>query len=393
MDPVRNPFAPGAGSPPPELAGRQSIIEAAEVALRRVGIGKPSQSPILVGLRGVGKTVLLVRLQAFAESEGFKTIFVEAHEGKSLPELLIPGVRKTLFSLDMVENAKDKASRGLRVLKSFLSGLSIKFHEIDIGLNVDPEHGVADSGDIEADLPELFVAMGEAAAAAHTPVAIFVDEMQYLLPKEFSSLIMAIHRTNQMQLPVVLIGAGLPQIVGLAGNSKSYSERLFTFPSIGALSDAEARQAIVSPVRNEGANIDSAAIKQILSVTKMYPYFLQQWAHEAWNIAEENTIKASDVFHANNNALEILDGSFFKVRFERCTPSEKRYMRALAELGSGSSRSGDIADKLGVKVNSLGPARSNLIRKGMIYAPAHGDVDFTVPLFDEYMKRIMPEFK
>lgn len=390
MDRVRNPFAPGAGSPPPELAGRHDIIEAAETALKRVALGKPSQSPILVGLRGVGKTVLLVKIQNTAEALGYKTVHIEAHEGKTLPELIVPGIRSTFFSLSLSAKAKDKARRGLRVLKSFMNGFRVSIAEVEIGLSIDAETGTADSGDIEVDLPELILALGEAAQSAGNAVAFFIDEMQYLSEKEFSSLIMAIHRCNQKSLPVIIVGAGLPQIMGLAGNSKSYAERLFTYPNIGALNDEDAKVAIVSPIHTELAKIEAAAVNQILRVTQKYPYFLQQWGHEAWNIAEGDTIKAADIYQATNNALSKLDESFFKVRLERCTKAEKRYMRALAELGAGSSRSGDVADILGVKVNSTGPVRSSLIKKGMIYAPSYGDVEFTVPLFHEYMKRAMP---
>jgi hypothetical protein len=344
----------------------------------------------MVGLRGVGKTVLLVRIKHIAEAEKIRTIFIEAHEGKTLPELLIPGVRQTLYALSTVAGAKDKARRALMVLKSFLSGLKVTVNDIEIG--IDAEAGTADSGDIEADLPELMLALAEAAAASKTAVAILIDEMQYLSEKEFSSLIMSIHRINQYSLPVILIGAGLPQILGLAGNSKSYAERLFTYPKIGALSERDAIDAIVNPAKSEGVRFEQGAINQILKVTNSYPYFLQQWSYEAWNIASDDVIRARDVTAAHNNALATLDESFFKVRFERCTPSEKKYMRALAELGSGSFRSGDIAETLGVKTTSVAPTRGNLIRKGMIYSPAHGDTEFTVPMFDEYMKRAIPKF-
>jgi hypothetical protein len=391
MDPVRNPYAPGAGSPPPELAGRKDVIENAQIALRRVTIGRPSQSPILVGLRGVGKTVLLVRIKNLAEEAKIKTVYIEAHEGKTLPELLVPGIRQTLFALSLIDSAKDKARRGLRVLKSFLGGLKVTISDIEIG--IDAEAGTADTGDIEADLPELMLVLAEAAAASKTTVAILIDEMQYLSEKEFSSLIMSIHRINQHALPMILIGAGLPQILGLAGNSKSYAERLFTYPRIGALSEEDAINAIVNPARTEGVRYERGAVHQILKVTQSYPYFLQQWAYEAWNIADNDTIMARDVFAAHNNALATLDESFFKVRYERCTPSEKKYMRALAELGSGSFRSGDIAEVLGVKTARVAPTIGKLIKKGMIYSPAHGDTEFTVPMFDEYMKRAMPNYK
>jgi len=324
MDPVRNPYAPGAGSPPPELAGRSEVIQNAEISLGRVALGRAAQSPILVGLRGVGKTVLLVKIRQIAEEKGFLTLFVEAHEGKSLPELLVPGIRKALFSLSVMERAKDRAKRGLRVLRSFVNGLKLKMNDIEVGITISAETGTADTGDIEADLPELFVALGEAAKAAGKPVIFLIDELQYLSEHEFSALIMAIHQTNQKSLPVILVGAGLPQILGLAGNSKSYAERLFQFPEIGALREADAQNAVINPARAEDVQIEPAAVQQILKVTERYPYFLQQWAYESWNVAEGSTITAANVLQAHDNAISVLDQSFFKVRFDRCTPSEKK---------------------------------------------------------------------
>lgn len=390
MDPIRNPYAPGAGTPPPELAGRAGVIESGTLALGRIAINRPTQSLILVGLRGVGKTVLLNELKNVADGLKFKSAIVEAHEGKPLPDLLVPSLRTILFSLSRLENAKEKARYGLRTLKGFLNGLHVKVGDLDIGLSMDSEIGVADSGDIEADLPDLITVIGEAAKAGETPVALFVDELQYLSPKEFSALIMSIHRINQRQLPLLLIGAGLPQIHGLAGNSKSYAERLFRFPEIGALDRVDAILAIANPAEAEGASFTEDAIDLILDLTERYPYFLQQWSYEAWNISETSVISRATVEIATEKAIQELDRSFFKVRFERCTPSEKKYMRALAEFGRGTHRSGDIADELGVKVTSVAPTRSALIKKGMIYSPSHGDIEFTVPLFDQYMRRVMP---
>lgn len=389
MDAVRNPFAPGAGTPPPELAGRENVIETARTTLSRLRIGRPTTSVIMVGLRGVGKTVLLVELEKMAEADGYRTLLIEAHDGSNMPSLLVPAIRKILLSLDSIEAAKEVSRRALRVLKGFVSKLSVRIEGVEFGLGVEPEQGVADSGNIEIDLPDLFQAVGEAARAAGVPVAILIDEMQYFSEVDFSALIMAIHRTNQRQLPVILIGAGLPQIVGLSGNSKSYAERLFSFPDIGPLDDEDAMNALRRPVEAEGASIDDEAVSRLLSVTEKYPYFLQQWGYESWNLASSGLITAADVEAAGDAAIAELDKGFFKVRFDRCTPAEKRYMRALAELGAGTAKSGDVADMLGVKVTSLGPTRSSLIKKGMIYAPAYGDVEFTVPLFDQYMKRTM----
>ena len=392
MDPVLNPYVPGAGTPPPELAGRAAILESARIALARMKAGRPTQSLILVGLRGVGKTVLLVRLKDMAQENGYKSIFVEAHEDKTLPELIIPSLRQILFSINAIENAKDKAKRGLRVLKSFVNGLKISIGDLDVGLTIDAEVGTGDSGDLEADLAELFVAIGEAAKASNTPILLLIDELQYLSEQEFSALIMALHRTTQQNLPFFLIGAGLPQILALAGESKSYSERLFQFPQIGALERADAISAIVNPAVSEDVTYTAEAIEEILKVTDRYPYFLQQWGHESWNVSIGPVIEINDIKLATASAIRTLDSSFFRVRFDRCTPSEKRYLRALAELGPGPQRSGDIADKLGLKTTSVGPTRSKLIIKGMIYAPQHGDTAFTVPLFDAYMRRAMPNF-
>jgi hypothetical protein len=390
MDPVRNPFAPGAGNPPPELAGRTQVLEEAQIALQRIAARRPAQSSILVGLRGVGKTVLLVRIKDLAEGYGYKTHLVEAHEGKTLPELIVPGLRSILFSLSAAEAGKEKARQGLRVLKSFVSGLHVKMGDVEFGLGIEADKGAADSGDLEADLPNLLLAVAEAARAADRPVALLVDELQYLSEEEFSALIMSIHKISQAQLPLTLVGAGLPQILGLAGESKSYAERLFRFPHIGALEPADAEAAIVNPISAENARIARKAVAEILRVTERYPYFIQQWGHDAWNVANDDEITLTDVRGATEVAIRTLDSSFFRVRFDRCTPSEKRYMRALAEFGPGAHRSGDIAERLGLKTTSVGPTRGNLIKKGMIYSPQHGDTAFTVPLFDAYMRRAMP---
>lgn len=389
MDPRDNPYVPGAGTPPPELAGRHEVLERAEVALTRIQRRRPSKSLIVVGLRGVGKTVLLVRFQDQAETLGYQSALIEAHEGKSLPELLVPPLRKILLSLSLAAATGHKARKALRALRSFMGSVKVTWNDIELG--IEAAKGVADSGDLEHDLADLFVAVGEAAAERETAVAICIDELQYLSEKEFSALIMALHRTAQLNLPLIVVGAGLPQILGLAGESKSYAERLFDYPPVGALNADDAGQAIVRPARMMGVEFEPAAIAKLVAVTKGYPYFLQQWGYEVWNIAQKSPITLDDVERATARAIASLDQSFFRVRFDRCTPSEKRYMRALADLGEGPKRSGDIADRLGVKVTSVGPTRSKLIIKGMIYSPQHGETAFTVPLFDEYMRRTMPD--
>jgi hypothetical protein len=388
MEARDNPYVPGAGTPPPELAGRHDVLERAEVALTRIHRRRPSKSLIVVGLRGVGKTVLLVRFQRQAENLGFHAALIEAHEGKRLPELVVPPLRKMLLALSLTAAAGDKGRRALRVLRSFMGSVKISWNDIELG--IEPLAGVADNKDLEQDLADLFVAVGEAAAEKQTAVALCIDELQYLNEKEFSALIMATHKVTQMNLPLIVVGAGLPQILGLAGQSKSYAERLFDYPKVGALHPADAKRALTQPALDAGVLYDDDALDRLVTVTRGYPYFLQQWGYEVWNIAARSPITLADVDLATTRAIAALDESFFRVRFERCTPSERRYMRALADLGEGPKRSGDVAERLGVKVTSIGPTRSKLITKGMVYSPQHGETAFTVPLFDEYMLRAMP---
>jgi len=393
MDPHLNPFSPGAGSPPPELAGRDDLLAQANVTLARVKAGRYEQSLLMVGLRGVGKTVLLNRIRDMAAAQGYSVAMIEVTENRSLAELLIPPLRQVLFGLDAIAGVSDKVKRGLRVLRSFIGALKLKAGDIEFGVNIDPERGAADSGDLEADLAQLLLAIGEAAEDRGSAVAVLVDEVQYLAEREMSALIMAIHQISQRQLPLVLVGAGLPQLVGLAGRSKSYAERLFRYPTVEALSRDDAKEALRGPVVKQGVEFDRVALDELVRVTQGYPYFLQEWGYQTWNIAAASPVSAEVVKRATELAVKKLDESFFRVRFDRLTPREKDYLRSLAHLGVGAHRSGDIADCLGVKVQSIAPIRSGLIRKGMIYSPAHGDTAFTVPLFDEFMLRTMPEWK
>lgn len=393
MNPYKNPFSPGAGNPPPELAGRDELLEKAKIMLGRIRNGRYEQSLMLVGLRGVGKTVLLNKVRELAEDADYGVVMVEADDNRSLPELLIPALRGVLIKLDRMEGVSTKVKMGLRVLRSFIGVVKVRYGEVEFGLDVDPEKGKADSGDLEADLAELFTALGEAAQDRKSSVAIIIDEIQYLSEDEMSALIMAIHRVSQRQLPVVLVAAGLPQLVGLAGRSKSYAERLFQYPVVGPLSKPHAIAALSDPVKKEGAAFDGEALDAIVEKTQGYPYFLQEWGYQSWNLAEKSPIEKGVVARATEAAIKKLDESFFRVRFDRLTPREKDYLRALAEFGPGAHRSGDVADALGVNVRSIAPLRSGLIRKGMIYSPAHGDTAFTVPLFDDFMRRTMPMVK
>jgi hypothetical protein len=346
---------------------------------------------MLLGLRGVGKTVLLNRIAELAEEEQYLPVMLEAPEDRGLAEMLVPPVRQILFKLSRTVQAKDVAKRGLAVLRSFANAFKLKVGEVEF--SVAPETGTADSGSLESDLPEVLLAASEAARKANSAIALFIDEVQYLPQSDLAALIVATHKLTQKGLPFVLFGAGLPQLAALAGEAKSYAERLFGYPEVGPLASDAAQAAIASPLRTEGVEIADEALNDIIARTRGYPYFLQEWGYHAWNVATVSPITAEDVVLATEQALAALDGGFFRVRFDRLTDREKDYMRAMADLGPGPHRSGEIAERLGLKVTTAGPLRSGLIKKGMIYSPQHGETAFTVPMFDEFMVRSMPDWR
>lgn len=385
MDPVRNPFAPGAGNQPPELAGRQSIIDEANVAIQRALLCKAARPQMLLGLRGVGKTVLLNKIEEMAESAGHITSFIEAPEGKPLGELLTPKIHQTLRKLSTIEAAKAKANAAMGALRSFASVFKVGYG--DISISVEPEAGVADSGNLEEDLTELFLRVGETARAAGKAWTLLIDEVQYLTAEDLAALIVALHKANQKALPVVFFGAGLPQVAALSGDAKSYAERLFHYPLVDALTFGDARLAIKGPVHDEGADISDDALTEVINKTHGYPYFLQEWGYQCWNIAEADSIELRDAQQATKQAIKRLDEGFFKVRFDRLTPKEREYVIAMAKLGDGPYRSADVAEELGKEPQRLGPVRAKIISKGMIYSPSHGDIAFTVPMFHDYLQR------
>jgi len=393
MDPIKNPYAPGAGAPPPDLVGRDPILRQVDILLGRVRAGRPEKSVLLTGLRGVGKTVLLNEMQKRAEAVGYQTILIEAHENKPLGVLLAPYLRSLLYRLDRMKGLGHKAKRALSVLRSFVGALKVTYRDISIEFDIEPEKGSADSGDIEIDLPQLFVAIGEAAVDRHCSVAVLVDEIQYLSKKELGALIMAMHALQQRQLPMLLLGAGLPVLPGLAGESKSYAERLFNFPNVGALSEEDAIRALREPARASNVDFEEEALKAIYELTEGYPYFLQEWGYKAWNGATSSSISCEVVHRVTQEVIEQLDANFFKVRFDRLTPAERHFLRLMAQLGPGPHKVGDLSSELDVRVSALSANRANLIKKGMIYSPSYGYIAFTVPLFDQFMKRAMPHFQ
>jgi AAA ATPase domain len=391
MDRRHNPYAPGAGTPPPhELFGRAEIIEEIDIALDRLRSGRPSQHHMLVGLRGVGKTVLLDHIERRCEERGFVCLKLEAPESRSLPALLVPGLRAALLQLDRGQAAMSMAKRALGGLRNFASAFKLSYGEIEASISP-AEPGVADSGDLESDLSDLLTMVGEAAAERKTAFILFIDELQYVPEADLGALVTALHRVNQRKHPLGIVGAGLPQLVGLFGRAKSYAERMFLFNEIGQLGEAFASEAVTVPARDEGVAFTDDAIDEILAVTERYPYFLQQWGFQAWNVAQQSPITKDDIQAATPAAIAALDASFFRMRFDRLTPKERQYLRAMAALGDHPQRSADVAARLMRSTNAAGPARDSLIRKGMIYSPEHSIVAFTVPLFGDFMRRAMAE--
>jgi hypothetical protein len=342
--------------PPPELAGRDRMREQVRVAIARIRVGNSAKSILMVGLRGVGKTVLLDQMRSDAERTGIHTIRIEAPENKSLPALLAPQLRLALLRLSHVEAAKSLATKGLRALAGFAKALKIKYEDIEVGLDFEPEAGLADNGDLEGDLTSLLEQLGAAAKGAGTAVVLFIDELQYIKEDQFAALISALHRCAQGRLPVTVVGAGLPQLLALAGNAKSYAERLFDFPQIGALDPGEAELAIVKPARDKGATFLKRPMKSS-SRPEATHIFFRNGVNTLGTLQKSVRITLKDVKAASTEAIAALDESFFRVRYDRLTPKEKHYLRAMAELGPGPHRSGDIAALLEKPTNSLGPLR------------------------------------
>ncbi len=388
MDPILNPYSPGAGTKPPELAGRDELLAKALIALRRIAAGKSAQSLILTGLRGVGKTVLLNRIRQDAEAARLITVRMEAPENRSLPSLLAPGLKLALMKLNRGKKATELAKRGLRTLSSFVKSMKLKYHDIEVGLDIEPEPNML-IDDLNEALIQLFQSVGLAAKEKNTAVILFIDELQMLDEKELGSLIMALHIAAQDQLPIALVAAGLPQIASKMGKAKTYAERLFEFPEIGRLNDEDAALALTIPAEKLKVSYSKNALKEILKQTNGYAYFLQEWGKQAWDLASKSPITESDALEATQHALAGLDANFFRVRFEQLTLGQKQYLRAMAECDAQSIPSGKIAETMGKKVTDLGAVREELITKGLIYSPSYGETAFTVPLFGDFMKRVM----
>ncbi len=387
IDPLRNPYAPGAGTPPPALTGRDPELEQFALLLGRLSAGRPEQSLMITGLRGVGKTVLLDAFESIAIDSGWFASFTEVTTETRLARVIATMAREALFDLSRVERARERARRAFSVLKAF----SITIGELELKLDYEPEEGTADSGDLGRDLGDLLIEVGRVAHDADRGVVFLLDEVQLLDRRDFEALIAGMQRAARQRLPMTIVGAGLPSLPRLAGEAKSYAERLFVFPVLGALAEDAARLALVEPAEAEGVLYEEAALARILELSGCYPYFLQQYGKHAWLTAKDDVIGVAAVERAHELVLGVLDGDFFHVRFERATTNERRYLAAMADLGDGPYPSGAVTRRLGyTSTTETAAVRDSLLRKGLIYSPRHGLVDFTVPLFAGFMRRRHP---
>lgn len=390
MDPRLNPFNPTAGARPPAFEGRDKLLEDADIALDRLLNGLHANSMMLTGLRGVGKTVLLNRILDDAKAKGYETAKFEVPDdsGGHLARYAARNLATILARLDKSEAARKLARDAGEMLQGFMSRFNVSFEGVGVKVK---NPAARPPPDLEFELPDLLLAVAMAARAKGSAVALFIDEVQYLSAKELSALARGCHEIAQAGAPLIVVATGLPQIRALSGEAKSYAERLYDFRDVGPLDDDAARRVLTEPARAQGVAFEDAALDLILRETGGYAYFLQAWGKYAWDEAETSPITARDVKEAEVSILAFMDESFFRVRFDRCTPKEQRYLRAMAELGPGPHRSGDIAEAAGYLVNEVAPTRRALISAGMIYSQRHGETAFTVPLFDQFMKRVMPD--
>ena len=385
MDTITNPFSGGAGNRPAKLAGREAIVRDIEVMLARVRAGRPERGVILTGLRGVGKTTLLVEAQQMAEKLGFQVVRIEMPEQRQSVRLIDeigPDLRTLLKSWNPI-------GTHLKAAFDLLSDILVNV-QLDIpagSLSLQKKSTTKNA--IQADLKHLFELLGKAAREQKHCLLISVDELHYMAQIDLSALSMAMHNVTQLSLPIAFVGAGMPQIHGIMGDAKTYAERLMKYAPIGRLDKAAAFDALQSPARDNGVAFAEKALQHIFQQTKGYPYFLQIWGQKAWNIAQRSPITLADARAASDAAMRELDESFFRVRFDKMTPSEKTYAYVLAQLGEGAHRSGEVARRLNKDLNQVGPIRAALMQKGIIHSPEYGLIAFSAPLFEEFLKRAM----
>ncbi len=388
---LANPYTPGAGFMPAYLAGRDKLIADAENCLRNIQKRYPQQSIIYYGLRGVGKTVLLNAIELSADNLNILYAHIEASGDDKFSTRLTGAITRFLREVSMKEAAKDLAQKCLTILKSFMFTYSIEDNSVGIGLS---KEATFSTGVYSDDLTELLVSLGKAAVKSGDTICIFIDEVQYLKENEISGLIMAIHRCNQLRLPIMVYCAGLPKILKTVGEACSYSERLFKFQFVDALSNEEAAEAIRQPAGDFDVSYTDDAVKYIIGVTEGYPYFIQEYCNSIWNsLTKAKAIQLDDVQQCEATFLESLDKGFFSVRYDRCTPRERDFMIAMVRCGELPCTISNVAKKMKRSSSSISPIRGQLISKGMIFATGHAEIDFTVPQFDDFIQRINPKLE
>ena len=394
MDNINNPYTPNAGAAPEVLIGRDGQTEAFSILLQRLKRGRTEQSMIMTGLRGVGKTVLLNRFAELAELAGWESIELEAskHDETAFRQSIFSKFRAALLHISPRRRWSERARHAAGVLKSFAVSVDPQ-GAYSLSWDINPSEGYGDNGILSLDLVDVFLAVGEVAKEKGTGIVLLVDEVQSLKASQLESLIQAIHKTVQNKLPIAFVGAGLPQVVKIAGDAKSYSERLFRFPTIDHLSPEEARQALTKPAERENVSYDKEAVDLAVEITHGYPYFIQELGYQVWLIAENNHITTNDIYAAKEAYEAELDNSFFRVRFDRATPTQTAYMRAMAELGPEPQKAADVASLMKRESSQVAPTRSKLIEMGLLYTPQHGYAAFTVPDFDKFMMRSVPKLE
>ena len=391
MRALTNPYTPNAGAEPQVVVGRDDHLQSFDLLLARLSRGRTEQSMIITGLRGVGKTVLLGQFRTAALRREWVVVEVEVskHDEGEFRRLMYGRLRTALLELSPRARWSDRFRHAAAVLSSFTLTVDAT-GGLSAGMNVDPAEGFADHADLAMDLTDVFVALGEAARDRGRGLVLLFDEIQFLARVQLEALIEALHKTVQRKLPITLVGAGLPQIAELAGDAKSYSERLFRFPRIGNLGHDDAAQALSRPAQEEGATYSAAALDEAFAVTGGYPYFIQELGSAVWTIADGDEVTRADVLSAVPAYEAKLDDSFFRVRLDRASELQRAYLRAMAELGPAPQKASDVAEVMGRTSTNLGPTRAELINMGLLYTPQHAYAAFTVPQFDRFLLRAIP---
>ena len=389
LDPLTNPYSPGAGSPPPALVGRDVEREEFDVAAQRLLRGRSDRSQLLVGLRGVGKTVLLREFGRIGQRRGWRNHHLECVEETDFVQAAAHLARAAILDLSLGTRLSELGSRALGVLKAFQLTWEIPGGgTASMGFDSDPIPGRADSGDLDRDLTDLLREVGHLARSKDTGVLFTIDEIQHISASRLRPLLLGLHEMSQLQLPLLVAGAGLPSVRGLLGEARTYAERLFTFVSMDSLSREAASEALVQPAAREGVHWEGAALDEVFGATHGYPYFLQEFGKQAWRVAEgPDRITREDVLHAMPRVTHELDEGFFSVRVGRTTKAEREYLRAMASEGRGPYRSGAVARVLHRSTQQVSTVRDSLIKRGLCFAPERDRIDFTVPMFDEFVRR------